>query len=152
MLRPVPSPDVCYNGSMPARSNPVRWLVLVALVSACGGSGSGNVSVTVSEWAVEAVPSSVTAGRVDFQVRNEGTVAHELVVVRTDLPPDLLPVVGGVVDPTDPRVMVVAATEAIGPGASSGFGAELDPGSYVLICNLPAHYQAGMRTAFTVGG
>ena len=27
---------------------------------------------------------------------------------------------------------------------------ELDPGNYVLMCNLPGHYEAGMFAAFTV--
>jgi len=26
----------------------------------------------------------------------------------------------------------------------------LEAGSYVIICNLPAHYESGMHTAFTV--
>jgi uncharacterized cupredoxin-like copper-binding protein len=36
------------------------------------------------------------------------------------------------------------------PGDVKDFIVALDPGSYVAICNLPGHYQAGMFTSFTV--
>ncbi len=126
---------------------------LIALVLvACAGPSTGTVQIALTEWTVQAVPSSAPAGEVGFEVRNEGSVAHEVVLLRTDLAPDELPVAAGVVDVTDPRLTVVAGVKAIGPGTMSGFGARLEAGSYVLICNLPAHYQAGMRTAFTVEG
>ena len=106
----------------------------------------------VSEWTIDAVPATVAAGEVGFRIHNGGSVAHEVVLIRTDLGPDQLPVTGGVVDLTDPRLSVVSGVKAIGPGTDSGFGARLEPGSYVLVCNLPAHYQAGMHTAFRVEG
>ena len=37
-------------------------------------------------------------------------------------------------------------------GTTKLFHAALAAGNYVLVCNLPGHYKAGMHTAFTVTG
>lgn len=46
------------------------------------------------------------------------------------------------------------ATAATRPSAQASMTIELDlqPGSYLLICNVPYHYAAGMVIAFTVSG
>jgi uncharacterized cupredoxin-like copper-binding protein len=36
------------------------------------------------------------------------------------------------------------------PGAKGTMTLDLKPGSYVVICNQPGHYKAGMMTALTV--
>jgi uncharacterized cupredoxin-like copper-binding protein len=81
-----------------------------------------------------------------FEVRNTGKVRHELVIVKTARTAKKLPVANGEVvhhgfkdvlplEPGDHHRIV--------------FG-NLRPGHYVLICDLPGHYQKGMRRDFTV--
>lgn len=127
--------------------------------AACGGGGAqSTVDVTLREFAVEPAQSSAPAGEVTFEVRNEGpNDPHELVVIRTDLAPDALPTDDrGVVDEEAEGIEVVDEVEEIPVGGSATLTVELDPGSYVLICNIydeeeqEAHYAQGMRTAFTV--
>ena len=36
------------------------------------------------------------------------------------------------------------------PGATKALTLDLKPGTYLLVCNLPGHYAAGMWTVLTV--
>ncbi len=116
--------------------------------TAAPGGATSTVDVTLNEWAVKADQSSVPAGKVDFKVKNGGTVAHELVVIKTDLAADKLPVKGSAVDTT--QLDVAGTLAQFDAGGTKDLSLDLAPGHYVLICNLPGHYQLGMRTELTV--
>ena len=147
----------------------VAAAVLALLATACGGPDSGGalqppgatdvspagdaeqVDVLLMEWTVAADPASAEARHVTFRVANEGTQDHEFVILVTDLPPDELPTTEeAVVDTAADGVEQRSELEAFPPGESATLTVTLDPGSHVLICNLPGHYQLGMRAAFTV--
>jgi uncharacterized cupredoxin-like copper-binding protein/mono/diheme cytochrome c family protein len=113
-----------------------------------GGSTEGGVGVALSEFKVTPAEASTAAGDVTFNVTNDGAIAHELVVVKTDLAPDQLPVKSGAVD--EDSVDVIGKTSQIATKKSEDLTVTLTPGNYVLICNVPGHYTGGMRTAFTV--
>ena len=112
--------------------------------------GQVLIGLTEADWVVSASPDSVPAGDITFVVTDEGTIPHNLRVIRTDLSPDALPLddAGFAVD--EDQVNVVAETGDLISGESEEVTETLEPGSYVLICNVPAHYGAGMFTAFTV--
>jgi uncharacterized cupredoxin-like copper-binding protein/mono/diheme cytochrome c family protein len=93
-------------------------------------------------------PNSAPAGSVTFRAQNAGAIIHELTVVKTDLAPESLPVAGGRADET--KFEVVGSTPDIRGRQSEELRVNLQAGKYVLICNVPAHYQSGMRAAFTV--
>ena len=127
--------------------------VLAIAVTSCGGSGSGSgaagdVTVTMKDFSIDATPGTFNAGNVSFAVHNAGPSAHEFVIIRTDDAPDALPVENGVI-PED-QIDLVDEAEDIAPGTDTSLSANLTAGSYVLVCNLPSHYGAGMRAAFTV--
>jgi plastocyanin len=143
--------------------------VLAALaLSACGGTdgggGGGTVDVTLQEWAVIPAQSSVEAGSVTFEVTNEGPEhPHELVVIRTDLAPDALPTMPeGMVDEEGEGIEIIGEIEEFPTGETRSATFDLDPGGYVLVCNVAGeeggehggggeiHYEMGMRAAFTV--
>jgi uncharacterized cupredoxin-like copper-binding protein len=136
-----------------------RWVAALACVLAitatsCGGSGSGggatgDVVVTMKDFSLTAEPGTFAAGTISFGIQNDGPSAHEFVVLRTDKAPDALPVENGVI-PED-QVDLVDEAEDIAPGTNTSLSVDLEPGSYVLVCNLPAHYEAGMHAPFTVG-
>ena len=120
-------------------------------------AGATQVDVTLAEWSVLPSTRSIEAGETYFLVQNAGPVdPHELVVIRTDLAPNALPVVDGKVD--ESQVEVIGEVEEFAPGTSVSGVFNLTPGSYVLICNiaeieegeLESHYQEGMTVAFTV--
>lgn len=96
--------------------------------------------------------TSVSSGDVTFKIKNNGPSQHEFVVDRTDLQADNLPY-----DETDakvvedsPQLTNIDEKEAIDAGDSETLTVNLPPGHYVLFCNIPAHYQQGMRIDFTV--
>jgi uncharacterized cupredoxin-like copper-binding protein len=103
-------------------------------------------------------PATVPAGKVKFVVTNSGTVIHELIVLKTKLPFDQLPVT----DAGDPPHRVstgankvdegknIGETGDVAKGKSKSVTLKLKKGSYVLVCNIAQHYGLGMRAAFTV--
>ena len=101
----------------------------------------GDYKITVS------VPS-VKAGTIKIGVRNLGNMEHSFQVLKTDLPPDKLPVDGASAKAKeDGKVGEIASIAA---GKSAAVTLDLTPGKYVLICNIAGHYQLGMHAAFTV--
>jgi uncharacterized cupredoxin-like copper-binding protein len=138
----------------------LTWLaagIAAALVlAACGGGSdgaqmpaAGDVSVTLKEWSLTADPGSVAAGSVTFAATNDGSLQHELVVLKTDLAAGALPVSGGSVDEAAAGD-VIGEVPAFSAGATESLTLELEPGAYVLFCNIGGHYQQGVRSAFTV--
>ena len=51
---------------------------------------------------------------------------------------------------TEDAVQVENEIEDIDPGKSGTLAVKLDPGAYILFCNKPGHFKAGMYAAFTV--
>ena len=74
--------------------------------------------------------------------------------MQTDLASDKLPVASDApeVDEEADELTAVDEVEDIAVGASEELTVDLKAGHYVVICNIPGHYQAGMRTEFTVEG
>src|SRR3954462_8835606 len=116
--------------------------------SSAGGSTTGGVSATEKDFSIDLASTSAPAGSVTFNISNEGPSTHEFVVIKTDDAPDALPTKNGVVD--EDKVKPVDEQEDIAPGTTATLTTNLDAGSYVIICNLPGHYEAGMHAAFTV--
>ena len=109
-----------------------------------------DVKVSMKDFSIE--PSVLTAksGMVTFDVRNAGPTTHELVVVKTDVPVNALPVKDHEVDEEDPRLKHVDEVENLEIDARVAFTVGLLPGKYALICNISTHYEQGMRSEFTV--
>ena len=110
--------------------------------------GGTQVSVSLSEWAVDPEVDSIDAGDVTFAVANEGTQAHEFVIIRSDEDPDALPLEASVVVEDD--VDVVDRIEPQPAGATERLTVNLEAGNYLLICNIVGHYLLGMTIEFTV--
>jgi hypothetical protein len=139
-------------------------LLLAAAGVACGGgddSGGGGggsapaktasgakVVAVLKEFTIELDKSSAPAGSINFEAQNKGTTPHELVVVQSDLAPDKLTVKDGKVD--ESTVKVIGEIEEFASGKTQSKAMTLTAGKYILICNVVAHYPAGMHTTFTV--
>jgi uncharacterized cupredoxin-like copper-binding protein len=120
----------------------------VSVTTAAGGTAVavelGEKSDT--EYFMTAVPDSVSAGSVTFSAKNTGTKEHEMVVLKTDESADSLKVTGDKVS-EDTSVGEVAETPE---GKSGTLTVDLEPGNYVLVCNIAKNYARHMYTAFTV--
>jgi uncharacterized cupredoxin-like copper-binding protein len=123
-------------------------LAAAALAASPAGAGGSATKVTVRLFEFKVVPSPATVkrGTVTFAVRNTGKIDHEFVVLRTSVAPAKLKVKGTKAVETG-RVGRVGPLK---PGTSRTLTLKLAPGKYVLLCNLPGHYQAGQRTGFAV--
>jgi uncharacterized cupredoxin-like copper-binding protein len=139
---------------------PSLVLVLASCTAATPTPAAGtSIAVTLQEWAVLPAQATAPAGEITFSVTNNGPDdVHELVVMKTDLDPAALPTVddGSVDEAGEGIEVVVGEIEDIPVGASMDLTVTLAAGNYVLLCNIytveedEAHYEMGMRTAFTV--
>ena len=112
-------------------------------------AGAATVSVKMNEFSF--VPDELTAkaGATTIEAENVGKMAHELVLAKSDLDPAKLPTNSdGTVD--EEALDVVGETGDVEPGETGVVNADLEPGSYVIICNLPGHYAGGMYGSLTV--
>ena len=111
------------------------------------------VDASGNPFAVNASVGAVEHRKVTFNVTNNSRrpIAHELIVIKTDLPAGELPLgVDGRVD--ENQVEIVGRTPVLAAGALSATLTDvLKKGNYVLICNVGSHYTRGMRTGFQVG-
>lgn len=94
--------------------------------------------------------SRVKAGSVTFEVSNASDtgLTHELVVLKTDLAADKLPVKNGQVPESQFKKM--GEVEDMAPGKGKRMTLKLAPGRYVLLCNKPGHYSMGLHTSLVV--
>jgi uncharacterized cupredoxin-like copper-binding protein len=100
------------------------------------------------EYAMGLTSTEVRAGTVTLIARNAGSTIHDLVLLKTDVAVDKLPV-DGQTQKAKEDGRIDAVTQ-ISPGKSSNLRIELPAGAYVVLCNVPTHYQLGMRSALTV--
>ncbi len=134
-------------------------LVIVACGTAATATPAGptTVDVTLQEWAVVPATTTIMAGNVTFNAKNDGpTDPHELVVIRTDIGPLDLPTgTDGKVDEAGAGMTVIGEIAEFAVGASASGTFDLAPVKYLLICNVvdadgDAHYGMGMTIAITV--
>jgi uncharacterized cupredoxin-like copper-binding protein len=132
-------------------------MAVIALVAAaCGGGGGGNsVKATAADFTITLDSSTAKAGEVTFSITNDGPSVHEFVVFRTDLAADQLPTTEDengipIVDEEGEGVEHVDEVEDIAVNATQELKVTLTAGTYVVLCNLPAHYQQGMHATLTV--
>lgn len=122
-----------------------------------------------ADYFVKADPTSVDAGKVTFAVTNNGKLYHEFIVYsnKDGVGATDLPIEDGIAALVEEDIIGEAsyATPPIVPEdkkpgdadhriRSEGWGAELtvdlEPGKYILLCNLAGHYQTGQATDFEV--
>jgi len=121
-------------------SSVMVFVVLAAALAACGPNGPTVVDVTLTEYKIEMSKTSVPAGQVKFNITNEGSIVHELV-----LEP------GGAVDDPLEGNNQESEVEDIQPGQTVTLEWTIDtPGEYQLTCHLPGHFENGMVLPFTV--
>jgi uncharacterized cupredoxin-like copper-binding protein len=126
----------------------VTVLAIASAVSGCGSSsGTQPLHAKVGEMYIKLDHKSVKSGKVEITVDNTGSVTHELVVIRTDTKAaDLKANASGRASEKGS----VGEVSDLGAGKTASKTFRLKRGHYALICNLPGHFAAGMRTDLTV--
>ena len=136
---------------------------IAGTVLATGGDSPGRaLAVDLDEWTITS-DSHARSGTIDVTQANSGRLDHELLIVRTRLAADDLPIGLSGVRPSLAGKLVYGVEHSHHEGADPPAGAqhlrpnetrrarvELARGKYVLLCGLPGHYESGQRAALTV--
>lgn len=104
--------------------------------------GSDGAIQEAGEWrlgAAQSAPVVVKAGEVSFELESGDDLVHTFVVVRDE----------GAGDPLREGA-VVGEVKALAPGSSERLTFELEPGAYVLYCDVTGHADGGMYYSVTV--
>lgn len=118
-----------------------------------------QVSVSAIDWAFTGIPDELPSGRISFAVDYEGKDEHEMVVFRrnddsTSTLDEILELPG---EEMMSQVTMTGVTYG-SPGTTSYLTADLEPGTYFLLCFLPQHgeedgmphFMAGMRHTLVI--
>jgi uncharacterized cupredoxin-like copper-binding protein len=132
----------------------VAFIVAVAFAYAVKGSSApaGDIQATTVNFKIK-MPTILSAGTHTIGLTNRGTVGHEIVLFKTDLAAKDLPLkADGDANEESPQLTSAADSgNALKAGATESFKTDsLSPGHYVAVCNLPGHYQLGMKLDITV--
>lgn len=143
--------DLRGNSEAVRRIIGVTFAALTLLGSAAVAPGAREttpavpmVTVRLKEFKVIPLRTAAKAGKIAFVVRNVGKLAHDFVVLKTNLPPGGLPSAGN----RAREVGRVGRIPAFRGGQTRTLTLTLKRGKYVLICNVPGHYKAGMFAGF----
>jgi uncharacterized cupredoxin-like copper-binding protein len=95
---------------------------------------------------------TIKAGAVTFEVKNnsEKTV-HEMLVLPIKDTNTSLPYLKNESRLDESKTKSLGEVSELDPGKSGTLTLNLKPGKYLLTCNVPTHYMAGMWTLLTVG-
>jgi uncharacterized cupredoxin-like copper-binding protein len=136
-------------------------LFIVPLLTACGPQ---KITGTLTTYTLTLSSNTASAGKITFHVTNNATDQnHEFVIFKTDLPEDQMPMK----DSGDGKGTMQIDEEGAGvthideipdsdltPGASKDLTVDLQPGRYVIVCNLvvngTSHFAQGMHAVLTV--
>jgi hypothetical protein len=132
-------------------------LSLVILLAACAsdtGEG-GDLDVVLDEYSVVTDVDALPEGPIKFDITNDGAIDHDLLIVRSDIPGAELPTEDdGSFDEDAGGVDVEREINDLEPSAETSRSYDLDPGKYVLLCNIvdgeTSHYDLGMWTEITI--
>jgi uncharacterized cupredoxin-like copper-binding protein len=105
----------------------------------------------ISGMQMKADPTTVKAGRIRFNAVNQSKeLVHEVLVVPAPSGSKQMPYDAKSDRVVESRAHSRGEISDLKPGAKGSVTLSLKPGSYLLLCNQPGHYKAGMFTKLTV--
>ena len=115
------------------------------LIAACGGPGTSEISVDMTEFSFTPSSSSVSAGsEVTVTVTNSGTLEHNWVVMEAGYAVD------SPFDATDQANVLAETSVDAGVSSRLTFTAPSDGGTYQVVCSVPGHLEGGMEGSLSV--
>jgi uncharacterized cupredoxin-like copper-binding protein len=117
------------------------------LLSACGAKGNtATINATLTDWAYTPNTYTVPAGAtVTLNATNNGSVEHEFAIMK--LGTSVTPPFG---DKDEGNIYWEMDEIQPGTTKSDTFTAPTEPGSYEVVCGLPAHIEQGMTATLVV--
>ena len=96
-------------------------------------------------------PHQVKAGEIVFHIKNiSKDLTHEVLVIKPPAKLSEMPYSQKQNRLIESKIDKLADSGSQKPGQSYTMKVHLAPGKYLLICNQPGHYRAGMRAWLTV--
>jgi uncharacterized cupredoxin-like copper-binding protein len=121
--------------------------VAIAYAPKSSSGPAGDIQATTVNYKIT-MSTTLKAGKHTIGLTNKGTIGHELVLFKTALLANDLPLKpGGDVNEESPQLTSVGDSgEPLKAGGTESFKTDdLSPGHYVAVCNLPGHYKLGMK-------
>jgi uncharacterized cupredoxin-like copper-binding protein len=110
-----------------------------------------SVDPAISGMAIKSDAAKVRAGRVTFAAVNRSkNLVHEVIVMPALPEGKIAPYDAKADKVVESRVQALGEISDLKPGARGKLTLTLKPGTYVLFCNEPGHYKAGMTTTLVV--
>ena len=114
------------------------------------GMGMGK-DMSMAKMGINASPRQVRPGPVTFKVTNLASkIVHEVIVARLPEGTTTLPYDEATMMVKENALQAFGSVNEIDPSRSAALTLTMKPGKYVLYCNLPGHYMAGMWTVIDV--
>jgi uncharacterized cupredoxin-like copper-binding protein len=113
--------------------------------------GMPGVDTSKATSIMQASLTTVPTGKITFKVTNSSTdMVHEMLVVPVPTVGKPLPYLADQHLLDETKINSKGEVSELDPGKSGTLTVTLQPGTYLLLCNQPGHYEAGMWTVFTV--
>ena len=142
-----------------------KWFAGAAVAALLGVASAGLAqaaeidNVTLQEkngmFAIDVAQKDLKAGKVTFDVINKGAdMQHEMIVVQLTpqqaADPTSLPYNENSATVDEEKINDRGEVSELDPGKEGSLTLDLQPGDYMLLCNVPGHYKAGMYTIIHV--
>ena len=109
------------------------------------------MDMSMATMGIRVSPATAKAGVVTFHVTNSSSdTIHEMIVMYLADPTQALPYIDADQRVDEDKAGDKGEVSELDPGATGSLTVPLKPGKYLLICNVPSHFAAGMWTVFEV--
>jgi uncharacterized cupredoxin-like copper-binding protein len=110
-----------------------------------------GLDIAKATMGIKALPGVVKAGKVTFNVKNDSKdTVHEMIVMYLADSGKPLPYLEAENRADEDKAGDKGEVSELDPGETGILTVDLKAGKYLLICNVPGHYGAGMWAEFTV--
>jgi uncharacterized cupredoxin-like copper-binding protein len=117
------------------------------------GMGMMGADMAMAMMGITVDQATVPAGELTFEVTNTSKdMIHEMVLSPVADASAPLPYLQDEEKVDEDAAGHVGEVAELDPGARGALTVTLEPGTYILYCNIPGHYITGMWTTITVTG
>jgi plastocyanin len=109
-------------------------------VAPSGGGPAGTINATEKDFAISLDKSSIPAGTITFNIKNDGPSPHNLGIAPGNGASKAQGITGKTLKDSD----------NIDAGKTGSITVDLQPGTYQVVCSIPGHIQLGMIVQLTV--
>ena len=102
-----------------------------------------TIDLSKATMGIKAMPDHAKRGVVTFKVTNNSKdTIHEMIVMQLDKAGDALPYIAAENRVDEDKAGDKGEVSELDPGKSGALTVALQPGDYLLICNVPGHYAS----------